>query len=233
VTPASSNQENHYLSPHHSTRTLVPPTLRSAPPISSTDYTSNDVSPARDQVNHRQSYTPSQGYAASIRSSHSIPPNQGNSRTNSPHTSTRNQLPPSNSNIWLPKSPSQMSQSLAPDQPVTSRAPSRAGAATPRMSSADVRMTPGSIRNHPLPSTNGNGDLGLSHALSNASLRAAGSYTRFEPSTYLDPAYFPPEGLSAAANGSMSNVAGATTPRSRTHSISKAVSSTSSLEYVG
>ncbi|KAF8234395.1 hypothetical protein L208DRAFT_1394057 [Tricholoma matsutake] len=219
VTPSSSRQANGYLSPHHAHESLPSQTIRSAPSFSSIGHPPADASTVRDPTNHPQTHR----YASSIRSVRTA---QGDSRPN-------NQLPPSysTSNDWLPRSPSRMSQPLAPDQPVPSGEQS---AANPRMSSSDVRLTPGSVTNLPLPPTNGNGRL--THASSTNSLRSAGSYGKYDASKYVDPAIaFKPTNISTAANDSTSNVArpksvASPTPRSRTHS--KAASSVSSLSYV-
>jgi len=95
-------------------------------------------------------------------------------------------------------------------------------------------MTPGSVRSHPLPPVNGNGGGGLSRVGSNTSLRSAGSYARYDPSTYLDPAYFVTD-VTAAGNGDGNDAArprsaASPAPRSRTHS--KAGSASSYLSYV-
>jgi hypothetical protein len=178
-------------------------------------------STARDPNNHGQSRTPPNEYASTSQ--------QGNSHPNSPHTSIRNQLPPS-SNDWFARPLSRMSQPSLSDQPVPSRAQSRDGGNTPRTS--NVRLTPGSVKNQPLPPTNDNGDPGLTHMASMASMRS-GSYARYDPATYLDPAYYP-SNATAAGNGNppgaRTRSAASPTPRSRTHS--KSASNTSSLEYV-
>jgi hypothetical protein len=112
---------------------------------------------------------------------------------------------------------------LAPDDPGPSRPQSRAGAATPHMSSVDVRLSPGSMRNQPLPPGNGR-KPGLSHVASNTSLRSAGSYARYNPSTYLDPAF-----IAVDSNDRPRSVS---SPAPRTWTHSKAASTASSLSYV-
>lgn len=236
-TPTLSQIGNGYLSPNHAHQSLPPQVIDLAPSFSSVGHPPADASTARDPMNHShsQSRPPSHGYAPSVRSVRSATQNQGDSHANSPRGSTRNQLPPS-SNGWYP-SPGRMSLPLPADQPVPSRAQSHAGAATPRMSSVDLRLTPGSVRNQPLPPTNGNDNLGLSHVPSNTSLRSSGSlYTKFNSKAYLDPAYFPPED-SAVVNGNISDTAQARrvsslAPRSRAHSRVASTSSSPGLEYI-
>lgn len=156
----------------------------------------------------------------------SVSQNYGDSRPNSPHASTHNQPLPSFANGWPPRSsPSRTSQPLAPGDLGPSRPQSRAGAATPHMTSVDVRMTPGSVKNQPLPPANGH-NPGLSRVTSNASLRSTGSYARYDPSAYLDPAFIAVDGNVSDRPRSVSSPA----PRTWTHS--KAASTASSLSYV-
>ncbi|KAF9012639.1 hypothetical protein BDQ17DRAFT_1420000 [Cyathus striatus] len=238
-------QSSIYLSPN-STRAPLPQHVNTAP-LSFTNTPRNQHGALPPDFGQHLSPRPpsvrlsvSGGRHASLMMNSASLPNAGPSRSSSPHPpSVRSNSYQGNTGTSQPMSRS--------NTPKIFQAQQLPGSNTPKIfqdvpraesvrSSASRNNRP--IASHMIPSAQPSvlpdtlsDGRNLTRVASNSSLRSMGSYSKFDPSTYVDPALWGPEGVPPAAPSRPASAASGMVPQpSRRHS--RALSANSALSYM-